>query len=117
MIYPFFVFSSFITELANCNKIVVGAMFKLVCVENSFGVAMLSYFDYTYASDMSSVCLPYTDLEQTSEGGFSLAAKHTSITHNSITKKQILNIKEFSFFFPHIFRIVVLKNDIRWQQN
>ena len=103
MIYPFFVFSSFITELANCNKIVVGAMFKLVCVENSFGVAMLSYFDYTYASDMSSVCLPYTDLEQTSEGGFSLAAKHTSITKALV----IANFKYkrifllFSSYFSH----------------
>ena len=109
MIYPFFcfrfLFFCFITELANCNKIVVGAMFKLVCVENSFGVAMLSYFDYTYASDMSSVCLPYTDLEQTSEGGFSLFARHTSITKALV----IANLKHKRIFllFSHIFRIVV----------
>ena len=71
MIYAGFFFSEFITELANCEKIVVGAVFGFV---NGLGVAMLPYFDYVFASDTSTFCLPYTNLGQTFEGGLPLAA-------------------------------------------
>ena len=71
---PFF--REFITELANCDKLVVGAVFGFV---NGLGVAMLPYFDFVYASDTSTFCLPYANLGQTTEGGLALAAKCSNI--------------------------------------
>ena len=74
MISPFF--REFITDLANCDKIVVGAVFGFV---NGLGVAMLPYFDFVYASDTSTFCLPYASLGQPPEGGLVLAARCSNI--------------------------------------
>ena len=77
-------FREFITELANCEKIVVGAVFGFVI---GLGVAMLPYFDFVYASDTSTFCLPYAILGQTTKGGLSLSAGCTNIQRVLVINK------------------------------
>ncbi|XP_046439540.1 uncharacterized protein LOC124190745 isoform X2 [Daphnia pulex] len=59
----------FITELANCDKLLIGGLVGSVM---GLGVAMLPYLDAVYACDKTSFCLPYVKLGQSYEGGLSL---------------------------------------------
>lgn len=59
----------FITELANCDKVLVAGLNGSVV---GLGVTMLPYLDVIYASDKSTFYLPYARLGQSTEGGLPL---------------------------------------------
>ncbi|XP_057373967.1 uncharacterized protein LOC130694877 isoform X2 [Daphnia carinata] len=65
----------FITELANCDKILVGGV---VGSAIGLGVTMLPYLDLVYACDKTTFYLPYVKLGQSSEGGLPLTFPSTS---------------------------------------
>ncbi|XP_046635536.1 uncharacterized protein LOC124314395 isoform X5 [Daphnia pulicaria] len=65
----------FITELANCDKILIGGLVGSVM---GLGVAMLPYLNAVYACDKTSFCLPYVKLGQSYEGGLSLTLPSVS---------------------------------------
>ncbi|XP_046635526.1 uncharacterized protein LOC124314395 isoform X4 [Daphnia pulicaria] len=64
-----------ITELANCDKMLIGGLVGSVM---GLGVAMLPYLDAVYACDKTSFCLPYVKLGQSYEGGLSLTLPSVS---------------------------------------
>ena len=104
MISPFF--REFITDLANCDKIVVGAVFGFV---NGLGVAMLPYFDFVYASDTSTFCLPYASLGQPPEGGLVLAARCSNIPDALVISNLYVILKKNEYAYHIIFRIYSFK--------
>lgn len=65
----------FITELVNCDKMLIGGLVGSVM---GLGVAMLPYLNAVYACDKTSFCLPYVKLGQSYEGGLSLTLSSLS---------------------------------------
>ena len=61
--------SEFITELANCDKLLVAGLNGSVI---GIGLTMLPYFDIVYASDKAVFHLPYAKLGQGTEGAVAL---------------------------------------------
>ena len=100
MISPFF--REFITDLANCDKIVVGAVFGFV---NGLGVAMLPYFDFVYASDTSTFCLPYANLGQSTEGGLARAAKCSNIPDALVMSNHYVKYKKKKVLARHLLHL------------
>ena len=88
MISPFF--REFITELANCDKFVVGAVSGSV---NGLGVGMLLYFDFVCASNTSTFYLPYANLGQPTEGGLASAASCSNIPDALVIANLFVQIK------------------------
>lgn len=68
-------FRDFFLELANCKKYLVGGLHGRVI---GIGVAMLPYFDVTYAADKTVFHLPYAALGQCTEGASGYACRVTS---------------------------------------
>jgi enoyl-CoA hydratase/carnithine racemase len=73
--FSIFIIREFITELANCDKILIGGLVGSVM---GLGVAMLPYLNAVYACDKTSFCLPYVKLGQSYEGGLSLTLPSVS---------------------------------------